>query len=105
MRNGNFYASNGVALSHYAVTSEEIAIDIEAPRIGSTDRRRADRFRTGFIGADGVLLLKTVHGTRPRYRIGGGELYVRAVITDSDGRKAWTQPVFLAERGKAGGAQ
>jgi hypothetical protein len=55
------------------------------------------RYDTRFIGKDGRVLA-TVSGLRPSYRIKGDEGYVRASIIDSDGRRAWTQPVFLDHR-------
>jgi hypothetical protein len=51
------------------------------------------RYATRFIGADGKVLAE-VYGLAPRYRFRGDEVYVRASIVDSDGRKAWTQPFF-----------
>ena len=60
------------------------------------------RFATQFIGLGGKVLAE-VTGTNPVYRPRGDEGYVRATITDSSGRHAWTQPVFLDGR-KAGQA-
>ena len=42
----------------------------------------------------------TTAGLKPVYRFKGTEGYVRAVVTDSNGKKAWTQPVFLDRRAK-----
>jgi hypothetical protein len=34
-------------------------------------------------------------GKKATYKIQGNELYVRAKITNTDGKAAWTQPVFI----------
>jgi hypothetical protein len=84
---GDFYASNGVELDTIVATASELALTIKETRPG------AARYRTRFIGQDGRLLAE-VAGLRASYRFTGGETYVRAVVTDSNGRQAWTQPVF-----------
>ena len=90
---GDFYASNGVTLDDYAVTGKEISI-----RIKRTTKLQGlppdTRFLTRFIGRGGRVLSE-VPGPEPKYRIRGDEGYVRASIVDSNGRRAWTQPVFL----------
>jgi hypothetical protein len=83
---GAFYASTGVLLSDVAASDTAMTITIQ--------RRGDNRYRTRFIGRGGRLLAD-VPGTRPRYRVRGDEGYVRAVITDSNGLLAWTQPVVL----------
>ena len=55
---------------------------------------QARRYLTRFIGKGGVMLA-SVAGVEPSYRFRGDEGYVRAVVTDSDGLQAWSQPVFL----------
>jgi len=42
--------------------------------------------------------LAAVAGLTATYRFTGSERYIRAVVTDSNGKKAWTQPVFLDQR-------
>jgi hypothetical protein len=84
LRRGDFYASTGVTLRDLRVSS--IAYQLEIAPAG--DRR----YLTEFIGRNGQVL-----GTSTKllstYRITGAEGYVRARITDSSGRMAWTQPV------------
>jgi hypothetical protein len=90
---GDFYASNGVTLDDYAVTREELSIKIKrTTKLASITPDT--RFVTRFIGRGGRVLGE-VHGPEPKYRIRGDEGYVRASIVDSNGRRAWTQPVFL----------
>lgn len=89
---GDFYASTGVALEDYQTTARSVAITIKRPRDprGKDDRR----FTTRFIGKEGIVLA-TVGGVKPTYTIRGDEGYVRASIIDSNGMKAWTQPLFI----------
>jgi hypothetical protein len=51
------------------------------------------RFRVVFIGKDGREL-SVSHDNPARYSFTGNEGYVRARIEDSNGLKAWTQPVM-----------
>jgi hypothetical protein len=55
------------------------------------------RYTTRFVGRNGETLA-TAAGLNPAYRFKGSEVYVRAIVTDSNGNRAWTQPVFLDER-------
>jgi hypothetical protein len=84
IRHGDFYASTGVAIDSLVATSGGIRLAM---------RPRADeRFTTEFIGSRGRVLA-TVSGPRAAYQVRGGEGYIRARISDSNGRKAWTQAV------------
>jgi hypothetical protein len=82
---GDFYASTGVELSDYQVTPGAITIDIKS---GTTSK-----YRVQFIGRNGQVLSE-VASTPAVYRFKGDELYVRAKIHESNGRLAWTQPVW-----------
>jgi hypothetical protein len=95
LQRGDFYASTGVTLEDYVASEREIAIVILAgARFGNRVIPTSSRYLTRFIGKGGRVLAE-VPGVRPRYTIRGDEGYVRAVIIDSNGRKAWTQPVFV----------
>jgi hypothetical protein len=52
-------------------------------------KRSGVRYRTQFIGKNGRVLQESA-GTRAVYAIKGDEGYVRARITDSNGKMAWT---------------
>jgi hypothetical protein len=82
IRTGNFYASTGVILNDYQARKRSINIDSE----------NGDSIT--FIGENGSVLDK-VSGKSATYKMKGDELYVRVKITNSDGRAAWTQPVFV----------
>jgi hypothetical protein len=93
IRKGDFYASNGVILQDYSADERAIAITLQQPP-GPRGIKNYRRFTTRFIGNNGRILAE-VGGMKPRYEIRGDEGYVRASIIDSNGARAWTQPVFL----------
>jgi hypothetical protein len=91
LRHGDFYASTGVTLDGITATSTQLSVIIvEKPR-GAT------RYVTRFVGQDGKVLAE-IAGTHPTYEFKGTEHYIRASVTDSNGLRAWTQPVFLDTR-------
>jgi hypothetical protein len=83
---GDFYATTGVILEKLEVSRERIAIEIQSTHPPVTTR---------FIGRDGRELQSSV-GLSASYRPRGDEGYVRAVVSDDAGRKAWIQPLMLA---------
>jgi len=103
LRQGQFYASSGVALNDYQADSKGISLTLDFPCGWHCTAKATDvLFRTRFIGKDGKVLAE-VTGTAPSYRFKGNEGYVRASVTDSDGHRAWTQPVFLDHRDSTSG--
>lgn len=129
IRAGDFYASSGVTLNEVRYSAADGTIELEIAPDGDAT------FTTAFVGtpagvhlasapattadgkpapaaerysADVGKTFVTVEGLRPRYRLTGGELYVRAVVTSSkapdrpsfDGQRkqAWTQPVGWEKR-------
>jgi hypothetical protein len=91
IEHGDFYASTGVQLDGVIVSDSQLSLTIHEARAGVA------RYRTRFVGQGGRVLSE-VAGTRPVYRFAGGETYVRAAVIDSNGKQAWTQPVFRDER-------
>ena len=89
MERGEFYASTGVELSEYVADSDRVMVAMRA--------RSDEKFVTAFIGMGGRILDRVVENPA-EYRIRGDEGYVRAKITDSNGRIAWTQPVLVRPR-------
>ncbi len=88
LEQGDFYASTGVTLRDYSANLAEIKIDIaEEPQSQS-------RYVVQFIGRGGKIL-KEVTTNPAVYAFKGDEFYVRAKIIESNGKLAWTQPVFL----------
>ena len=90
LEEGRFYASTGVALSDIEITPDRIAIHIS--EVGDF------RFSTVFSGPSGVILAETDENPAT-FDLGGRDVaYIRAKVTDSGGRVAWTQPVFVTRR-------
>lgn len=83
---GEFYASTGPELRDIRHEGNTLAVEI-APSTGGR------RYRVDFIG-DGGRVLATSHENPARYTLTGSESYVRARVEDSNGLRAWTQPLF-----------
>jgi hypothetical protein len=88
MERGDFYASTGVELADYQVTANAITITIK--------QRPDSKYRIQFIGRNGQVLSE-VASSPAEYTFRGEEPYVRAQILESNGRVAWTQPVWRAK--------
>jgi hypothetical protein len=82
---GDFYASTGVELAAYS--ADRSAIDVAVKPAGDT------RYRIGLIAAGATV--QTVDGPTARFPLTGHRGYARIVVTDSNGGRAWGQPVFL----------
>jgi hypothetical protein len=96
MNRGDFYATTGVAIESYDVTTTGIRIRLNDSThdLGwSLPGANPQLYRTEFIGKDGKAV-KVDESLTPSYDFTGKELYVRARITSSDAQMAWTQPVF-----------
>jgi hypothetical protein len=85
LERGDFYASTGVVLSDYQVTGRAITIAIK--------QEPSSKYRVQFIGRNGQVLSEAISSPAV-YEFKGNELYVRARILESNGRVAWTQPVW-----------
>jgi len=86
MEQGLFYASTGVEL-------EDVAVDERRIRIFIKDRDDF-KYTTRFIGGGGRVLAET--GANPAvFELKGPQVYVRAVVHDSGGSRAWVQPAFV----------
>ena len=85
LKNGEFYASTGVVLDDVERLSDGLRLRMPE----STDTR----FTIEFIGAGGEILERTFDDVA-EYRLRAGQSYVRALVTDSNGWRAWIQPVF-----------
>ena len=51
------------------------------------------KYRVQFVGAQGEVLAEAI-ASPAVYAFKGTEAYVRAKVIDSNGRLAWTQPVW-----------
>lgn len=93
---GDFYASTGVELTDYQASTSAIQVTVK-PHYWGTGQSAGMRagHRIQFIGKGGAVL-EEVEGESATYTVKGQEGYVRAKVTRSDGKMAWTQPVMLA---------
>lgn len=82
---GDFYASTGVLLERVERTATKLEIEVSDRAAGS--------HQFSFIGKNGRLLARAEdrQASFPLANAAGG--YVRVVVTDGAGRKAWVQPV------------
>jgi hypothetical protein len=86
LEQGEFYASTGVTLRDYSADKKEIKIQIA--------EETSSKYTVQFVGQGGKVL-KEVATNPAAYTFKGDETYVRAKIIESNGKAAWTQPVFL----------
>ncbi len=86
---GDFYASTGVELAEINATSKQIAVNIK--------EEKWSKYTIQFIGRGGRVL-KTATSNPAVYTIRGNESYVRARVIESNGKMAWTQPVFVKSK-------
>lgn len=86
LREGRFYASRGSELKRLSVSGREMELDVAGWDPASD--------KVEFIGSGGRVLETTSAGPA-RYRVRGGEGYVRAHVVQAGGREAWTQAYFL----------
>jgi hypothetical protein len=85
LERGDFYASTGVELADYRVTDASITVTIKPDPYS--------KYRVQFIGRNGEILSEAI-ASPAVYAFKGNELYVRAKVIESNGRVAWTQPVW-----------
>lgn len=83
---GHFYASTGVELASIVVKDQDMKINIS--------QYKNFKYTTQFIGDNGEIL-KTTGDNPATFHLNRKLTYVRAKIADSNGAKAWTQPVFV----------
>lgn len=89
MERGDFYASTGVTLRDYSADKKQITITI-------AEQPATSKYVVQFIGQWGKIL-KEVTTNPASYTFKGDEAYVRAKVIESNGKFAWTQPVFLKQ--------
>lgn len=82
---GEFYASTGVKLKTVSRAADTL-------RLEAAEQGKA-KYDVRFYGKGGKLL-STAVGPSAEYKLRSGDGYVRAVVRDSNGLKAWTQAVF-----------
>ncbi|MDQ3666456.1 MAG: CehA/McbA family metallohydrolase [Acidobacteriota bacterium] len=86
LERGDFYASTGVELTDYQSTDKDITVNIK--------QEGSSKYRVLFIGQGGRVL-REVTANPAVYQFRGNEMYVRAKVVESNGKVAWTQPVWV----------
>lgn len=81
MLSGNFYASNGAVIDSVSITNKTLTV------------YSSSAVKIDFITRNGTITA-TVNDTVGSHAVTGPERYVRAVVTNSSGKWAWTQPLF-----------
>ncbi len=89
LKNGNFYSSTGVELSDYQADEKQITVTVRE-QVNS-------KYTIRFIGKNGRIQSES-KSSPATYKITGNEGYVRAKVLESNGKVAWTQPVFIGKR-------
>ena len=88
---GDFYSSTGILLDKVEVTATNITVQVQSPRPNTN-------YSIAFIGYNGQVLRRyeTAQASFPLAETTSS--YVRAVLRNTHGEKAWTQPIFLSEQ-------
>jgi hypothetical protein len=81
---GDFYSSTGVLLAEAGRRAGFLEVQIAG----------GEPVDFTFIGPGGAVLARA-HGAAAAISLADRAGYVRAVVTDASGHKAWTQPVFV----------
>lgn len=84
---GDFYASNGVTLRDYQLGADSVTVTVDDALSGPCI--------IDFIGRNGSVLQRSTSSPAV-YHFTGEEMYVRAKVTNTQGKSAWTQPVYTA---------
>ncbi len=82
---GDFYSSTGVELESLDAGASRLSLKIK--------ERNNEKYAVRFVGKGGKTLAESFDNPAV-YSLKPGEAYVRAQVLDSNGRRAWTQPVF-----------
>lgn len=83
---GDFYSSTGVELAELRVAVDRLVVRVR--ELGTS------KYVIRFIGRHGRQL-REVRGPIGEYTPRGDEGYVRAVVYESNGKRAWIQPVMI----------
>jgi hypothetical protein len=86
MERGEFYASTGVELSDYGLSSTAMTVTVR--------KTTFSKYRIQFVGRNGRVLQESLDSPAT-YRFQGGEGFVRARVIESNGQMAWGQPVVV----------
>lgn len=96
LERGDFYASTGVELADVRFAGGRLTVTVkeERPCTNPAAMCVASKYRIRFVGRNGATL-EEVAGSSASYAVKGNEGYVRAVVYESNGKRAWVQPVMV----------
>jgi hypothetical protein len=94
LERGDFYFSTGPELSDMAFDAKTFTVTVKPDEKIPAQYR--PNYTVEFIGKNGKILASESN-ISDVYKLKGNEGYVRARITDSNGFRAWTQPVFTTK--------
>ena len=84
LERGEFYSSTGVELQSLETSATAMTITVRT--------ERQSKYRIQFIGTQGSILSEAT-SSPATYTFKGDEGYVRAKVSESNGKLAWIQPV------------
>ena len=87
LEKGEFYSSCGPVIKDFYVDDENV-VHIETSECERIIFQ-CDKHPSKMIEAEGELLTETQANLKDEYE------YIRATVVDKDGRKAWTNPIFI----------
>ncbi|MCC6989677.1 MAG: PHP domain-containing protein [Acidobacteria bacterium] len=85
---GDFYASTGIELDDYTADATGISVRV----------RVAGQTRSRHTLIDGSGEVQTADGPEAHFTLTGRRGFARVRVQDSNGARAWTQPIFLDGR-------
>ena len=88
LEKGRFYSSTGIELEDYRVDKASVMIKVKQDRDA--------QYLLQFIGREGNVFFET-YENQATYTFKGNEMYIRIKIEDSNGNRAWTQPIWITE--------
>lgn len=94
LERGDFYCSTGVELSDVVFDGKTFTVTVKPD--GKIPLQYQPKYTVEFIGKGGKVLASDFN-LKAAYKLKENEGYVRARITDSNGFRAWTQPVFTGK--------
>ena len=86
---GNYYSSSGPEICDWGVLGDEVYVSC-----GKAER--VNFITGGGVGKSRTVIRNSEDGlTNARFKLKGGETYVRVECVDEKGRTAWSNPIFL----------
>lgn len=87
LENGAFYSSTGPEIHDFYINDEGVAV-LECSPCRSIGFRGPLEPTNMYRNADGLI-------TRAEFRVPKHLTYIRGIVCDEQGRRAWTNPIFL----------